>query len=132
MTELTLIDSMQAEKSTALCSSRDFEPCSVTGRRAAAGGVKKERAIKMGGRYGYVLRSETRSGRQRFKLVPLRRLFEMHLDDLLLIRDVKPAPVTVPTFRDDLNQCSAQWSVGNVRDAVTIGLYVEFQLFVFP
>ena len=55
----------------------------------------------------------------------------MNLYDLLGIGDVVPVPVSLPAFRDNLNEdasCGRFWNVGN---ALHVGLDVDFGLFVF-
>ncbi len=64
--------------------------------------------------------------------VPLRRSFEMDLDGLLGIGDVKPPPVIMPAFGNHLNEDAAHGRVRNVRHSVAVCLHIEFQLLVFP
>jgi len=54
----------------------------------------------------------------------------MHLDRLLRIGEVEPAPIRLPSFGDNLNQYSPHWRVRNVRDAIAAGLYIHFQFLV--
>ena len=64
-------------------------------------------------------------------LVPFRWPLEVYLDDLFGICDVKPAPVALPALRKYLDEHAAQRRVRNMRNAVTIGFHIEFQLLVF-
>jgi len=54
----------------------------------------------------------------------------MHLDRLFRVGDVQPAPICLPSFGDNLNQCSPHRRVGNVREAIAAGLYIHFQFLV--
>ena len=44
---------------------------------------------------------------------------------MLRFGDVIPTAVRFPSVGNDLKQSSAEWSVGNMRSAVAIGLDVE-------
>jgi hypothetical protein len=57
-------------------------------------------------------------------LVPLRRSLEPNLKHLLCIRNVVPSSVSFPSLRDHLNQHAAQRRVGDVRNTVSVGLYI--------
>lgn len=56
--------------------------------------------------------------------VPLWGTLEMNLDGLFWVGDVEPAAVTFPTFGENLDEHSSQRGIGNMGDAVTIGLHV--------
>ena len=55
----------------------------------------------------------------------------MNLDDLLGVGDVEPVPVSLPAFRDNLNEDASHRWLWNVGDALHVGLDVDFGLFVF-
>ncbi len=64
-------------------------------------------------------------------LIPLRRAVKMNFDDLPGIGDVVPVAVGLPAFGDNLDEDASHGRFGNVRDALHVGLDVDFSLFVF-
>lgn len=68
--------------------------------------------------------SREKSSRGSPLLVPLWGTLETNLDGLFWIGDVEPAAVTFPTFGENLDEHSSQRRIGNMGDAVTIGLHV--------
>lgn len=64
-------------------------------------------------------------------LVPAGGLFEFYSDGLAGIGDFYPLAVGLPAFGNDLYQSFAKRRIGNVSDAVAIGLNVELESFVF-
>src|SRR5271168_3535915 len=46
------------------------------------------------------------------------------------VGDVVPAAVRLPTLGDNLHKSAAERSFGDVRDAIAVGLNVQFELFV--
>jgi hypothetical protein len=54
-------------------------------------------------------------------LVPLRRPFEAHFDDLMRIGYVVPASIRLPTFGNNLNESAAERRFSDMRDASAVG-----------
>src|ERR1700693_723300 len=64
-------------------------------------------------------------------LIPLRRSVQMNLDRLLRARDVVPSPECFPSFRHNLYLYSSKRRIRDVRDSLTVGFHIEFELLVF-
>ena len=56
--------------------------------------------------------------------VPLGGLFEADLDDLFGVGDVIVAAISFPAVGDNLKPGAAEWGIGNVGDALVVGLHV--------
>ena len=55
----------------------------------------------------------------------------MDFNGLLGVADVKPPAVAFPTLSNHLDEHAAQRRIGNMRDAVAIGLHIQFHRLVF-
>lgn len=50
---------------------------------------------------------------------------------LLRVSDVKPSPIALPAFGHNLDEHPPQGCVRNMRDAIAIGLHIQFRGLVF-
>src|SRR5580704_18189851 len=55
----------------------------------------------------------------------------MHFDDLFLVGDVVPVPVSLPALSDNLDQHSTCWAYWDVRDAALIRFHINFSFLIF-